>query len=230
MQNIITTPEQKPQQNSNGTLENLPSLNPEKLPHNIKVFRTMSSTEFHKFLDGEQMRPIVEKSENDLQDITTADTSAIWFTPDKAEFFCEPQQDDNSLASEELTGLDFKEVCKIWNLGRGGPNDATTNNLIVEFSTDKRPGISYGKYGKHWVKEYTYKEYDKDDFQVQRVYNLSDGEVVFDRMQFRDFKSAEEALANIADNELAREQDMEKAAIAAREILKKYASQFPSPY
>lgn len=205
------------------------SVNPEKLPHEIKVFRTMSSAEFHKYINGKQITPIIEKSEDALQDITTADTAAIWFSPDRLERFPEPGQED-SLVSEGLPALDFTDIRETWDLGRGGIHDPITNNLIVEFLTDKKPDVVYGKYGDTWVKEYTYPEYDAADFQVQRVYKLSDRQIIFDRANLPGNVSPEVKLAEIADSELAEEQDMEKTAAIAIDVLKKHAKDLPSPY
>ena len=209
--------------------ETLHDDNPEKLPQKIKIFRTMSSTELHKFISGEKMTPIIKKDASALQDISTADTSAIWFSPDRAEYYSEPST-EKALVSTDLPELNFDDVREVWNLGRGGINDPTTNNLIVEFLTDKKPSITYGKYGDFWVKEYTYPEYDDNDFQVQRIYKISAKDIIFDRMSFRDYTSAEEGLKEVTERELEEEQWMENRAVSGAELLKKYASKLPPAY
>lgn len=229
MKNISSTLEQTFQQKNNPH-ETLPDQNPEKLSQRIKVFRTMSSTELSKFLNGEQMYPIVDKSKEDLQEITTAKTSAIWFTPDRAEYIVDPDNGNDLLVSDDLEKLDFDGVRKIWNLHRGGINDPSTNNLMVEFLTDKKPTIAYGNYGDYWVKEYTYSEYDKNDFQIQRIYKLSQKEVIFDRMLCRSYESAEEALKEVAHDELEEEQWMEQRTFTGMSLIKNHISELPSPY
>lgn len=229
MESINTTPGQNHQQN-NYSPEDLSNQDPEKLPQKIKVFRTMSSTELCKFLDREQVRPIVKKNKEDLQGVTTADASAIWFTPDRAEFSSEPIDNDDTLVSDNLKKLNFEDIRKIWDLKRGGINDPVTNNLMVEFLTDKRPKIAYGNYGDYWVKEYIYPEYDQNDFQIQRIYKMSEKEVIFDRMLSRDYASAEKQLREVASRELEEEQWMEQNTYTAMELIAKHATKLPSPY
>ena len=68
------------------------------------------------------------------------------------------------------------------------------------------------------------------NFLVQKVYNLADKTVIFDRMSFQNYSSSEEALTKVVNKELAKEKQMEENAKTAVQILKDHASKLLPAY
>ena len=190
----------------------------EKLQEPIKVIRNMSASEFSKFLNGEQITQEAPHTED--MSINTADKSTIWFSPNRKQVVDAPITTEK-LVDENSEELDFAEITSIWQLGRGGANDTATRNVMIEFATDKKPEITFGKYGEEWIKEYTYEEYDNKDFAVLRVFDPREKEILFDESQVSDEERRKEILSDISDRLIQEEQEMERQTEQAYAILAK---------
>lgn len=222
-------------------IESEQTASPERLPHPIHLYRTMSGVELWKFINHQEIAKgehyYNEEALARFRRNTTANPQEYQFSPDRAECYSYYPKGDTALAPEELPQLDFDEVLQTWYLG-DKTNDKTDYNLSVEFSTDVRPNICYGYYNKlehPYLKEYTLPShlYNSDFLEIERIYDLYGEQVIFDRQDFQNPDELEAKLHEIAEVERATADKLHQKANEGYGILleaMRKGVKIPSPH
>lgn len=104
-------------------------------------------------------------------------------------------------------------------------------SVIVEFLTTKIPKVTAGNYNNKHIKEYVYEEYSSEQFQIQRIYSIDSGEVVFNVNDYTDEESRNTALKDLSDRLRSEEYDYAKKLDDRRQsaegLLETYKDKLP---
>lgn len=209
----------------NGSSET--QINDEVLPEPILVYRNMSAEELSKFVIGERILPNLD---HDFSDVSTADSNSVYFSPEQLEYVDDEQHSslELSLANAGKKISDFEERGNIWLCG-----GMYAKSIIVEFLTREIPKVRTGKYSGQYVKEYVYEEYSSEQFQIQRIYNVELGKIVFDAHDYTENESKNIALKCLSDKLKSEEydyaKDLDDRRKSAQQLLKDYKDKLPKP-